>query len=394
MNYTEALEWLYGLQRKGWVLGLERVKAALEILGHPEQNYKVIHIAGTNGKGSVTAMVTRILGKQYKVGMFTSPHLAHFRERIQVDGQHITEDDTTRLIKEMQELDLTFFECVTVMALKYFSERGCDYVVLETGMGGRLDATNVCHAEISAITSIDLDHTQWLGKTIEKIAGEKAGIIKGGGKVIVPQGIKGLEVIDAKCLEKNAQLIQAEVYQGPLSLQGDFQQQNAGVAAKICQELGLDHDAIVGGLNTTIWPGRLQFVQPGVLLDCAHNVAGMNALSTYVKQIRGSYERVIIVFGAQGMKYYPGMIEALPVHDILIFTQSNVRGAVDPTVLKHVSGSAGYVVEDPLEAVHHALSLKKEKDLVLICGSCYLVGNILEQRYQVTDEFAVTLKNR
>jgi len=388
MNYQETIHYLYELERKGWILGLDRVKDALDSLDHPEKKYKIIHIAGTNGKGSVTAMTAKILHLAgHKVGMFTSPHLASFRERIQINGEQISPDDIIRLVGLLndKQVDLTFFEYVTVMAFQYFKEQGCEYVVLETGMGGRLDATNVCYAEISAITSIDYDHVHWLGKTIQAIAKEKAGIIKGGGKVIVGKDGNGLGVIEQVCIDKNAQIIHADLYGGLISLRGDFQKQNAGIASMICKELGIQEDFIQEGIATTYWPGRLQFLQEGILFDCAHNVAGMRELAKYVSSIRQEYERLIIVFGVQGKKYYQGMLELLPLADVLIFSQAKVRGGLPPAILQHVSAQAGFVIEEYMEAYHHALAIKGEKDLLLVCGSGYLIGSILGGLEGVTD---------
>jgi len=393
-TYIAALTWLYSLERLGWKLGLERVRDCLDQLGNPQKNYKIVHVAGTNGKGSVCAMTAKVLETGFKVGMNTSPHLISFRERIQINGKYISEEEILELIDLIKQtsVELTFFEFVTVMALQYFSAQGCDYVVLETGMGGRLDASNVCYPEVSVITTIGIDHTKWLGNSIEEIAGEKAGIIKGGGKVIVGKGIKGLDVISTVCTQKNASLQEASLYSGEIGLWGEFQSQNAGVVFAVCKELGIDEEVIADGIAGASWPGRLEFLDDGVLVDCAHNVDGMEALGKHIFSIRKQYQNLIVVFGCQQNKDFSKMLSFLPEPDVLILTQSKVRGGIDPAVLKNEF--PGFVIENPSEAFKHAVDVKQAKDLVLVCGSCYVVGNILEDLNNSSDGWKLAETNK
>ncbi len=306
MKYPEAIQFLYGLRLFGAKFGLENTFQLAARAGNPQDRLRFIHVAGTNGKGSTCAMLESIYrAAGLRVGLFTSPHLVSFRERIQVNRQLISEAEVVRLVVELQPLlkqfpadhHPTFFEVITVMALNFFAEQKCDLVIWETGLGGRLDATNIVTPLASVITNIQFDHQQWLGDTLEKIAAEKAGIIKPGVPVITTvEEPEALAVIEKTAREKNAPLIKvisaetklAALFRGAatLPLPGEHQKLNAALAIATVEtlqcEIPVSAAAVRNGLETVSWPGRLQLVtlpnSQRILLDGAHNVAGAKAL--------------------------------------------------------------------------------------------------------------------
>ena len=304
MNYSEAIQFLYGLQMFGANFGLENTRKLAALAGNPQEKLRFIHVAGTNGKGSTCAMLESIYrAAGLRVGLFTSPHLVSFRERIQVNRQLIPENELIRLVEEIQPLlkqfpadnHLTLFEVVTVMALKFFAEQKCDLVIWETGLGGRLDATNIVTPLASVITNIAFDHQQWLGDTLEKIAAEKAGIIKPGIPVVTATDEpSALTVIEKIVREKNAPLVKVGQASSlswagkmpALPLLGQHQQKNAALALATVEvlqkQIPISEEKIREGLQNVNWPGRLQLIEKPneqkILLDGAHNVAGVEAL--------------------------------------------------------------------------------------------------------------------
>ena len=320
MTYRDAIQFLYDLRLFGLKFGLENTFKLAALAGNPQEKLRFIHVAGTNGKGSTCAMLESIYrAAGLRVGLFTSPHLVSFRERIQVNRRLISEADVVRLAAELREQCRTgfqpvstvkspgpeqgdrrdacptFFEVVTVMALRYFPEQQCDLVIWETGMGGRLDATNIVTPLASVITNIQLDHQQWLGDTLAKIAAEKAGIIKPGVPVITATDApEALEVIAKIAREKNARLtklgqassLSLATRTAALPLPGEHQKLNAALAIATVQALQnkipVSDEAIRTGLATVQWPGRLQFIKTAsgqtFLLDGAHNAASAEAL--------------------------------------------------------------------------------------------------------------------
>src|SRR5206468_7619334 len=320
MTYSEAIQFLYDLRLFGLKLGLENTFKLAALAGNPHEKLRFIHVAGTNGKGSTCAMLESIYrAAGLRVGLFTSPHLVSFRERIQVNRELISETDVVRLVAELREqcetgfqpvstvkspepeqgdrrdACPTFFEVVTVMALRYFAEQKCDLVIWETGMGGRLDATNIVTPLASVITNVQFDHEQWLGNTRAEIAAEKAGIIKPGVPVITATDApEALVVVEQTAREKNAPLtrvgqasrLSLAAETAALPLLGEHQKLNAALAIATVRALQnripVSNDAIRIGLETLQWPGRLQLVRTKtgqtILLDGAHNVAGTEAL--------------------------------------------------------------------------------------------------------------------
>lgn len=321
MSYREAIQYLYDLRWFGTKLGLEHTLRLAELAGLPQRRLRFLHVAGTNGKGSTCAMLESIYrAAGLRVGLFTSPHLVSFNERIQVDRRPIAEDDVVRLIGRLQswiqtfppDAHPTFFEAVTVMALLYFVERACDLVVWETGLGGRLDATNIVMPLASVITNIQLDHEKWLGTTLPEIAREKAGIIKPGVPVLTAtEAPDALAVIAEAARQAPAPLTVATwsdtqrppLADLPLPLLGDHQRMNAALAVatvrRISDLIPVSDTALRAGLQSVTWAGRLQVVKgpsgQTVLLDGAHNPAGAETLRAAVERYFPGTQPALII---------------------------------------------------------------------------------------------------
>jgi len=368
-------DWLYSLQGRGSVLGLERVKELLSKLNNPQSNLKCIHVAGTNGKGSTCAILSSILKEaDYKVGMYTSPHLKRFTERIQINGEEITQPELNRLIEKIKPLvtDQTFFEVTTAIAFQYFKEQDVDFAILEVGLGGRLDATNVITPLISIITHISLEHTHILGKTIEEIAKEKAGIIKENIPVITLAKNKTIKEI-AK--QKHSEIFIPKIPKLNLNLKGEFQLENASLAIKAAELLNINSESIKKGLESVKWPGRLEFLEKNVLVDCAHNPEGIAALKKEIKKL--NYEKIITVTGILKDKDKKTMITQLSeFSDYIIFTKPNTERAEEPEELKKLTNTRNEIIIDVKKALKKAKKLANPDDLILITGSIYIVGEV------------------
>ncbi len=375
MQLKEQLEWLYSLKESKMKLGLETTLQALEKLGNPHKKLKIVHVAGTNGKGSTSAMIADVLKRAgYKTGLYTSPHLVRFNERIQINRKPIEDGELSELISEIKKVDvsLTFFEYATVIAFLYFYNQKVDYVVLEVGLGGRLDATNVVDSEIAVITSIGWDHMHILGDTIEKIAKEKIAIIKPKSKVVTCKNNPGLPWIK-EASAKN-KLIIANPYREVVGLRGPFQKINAGIAYEVCKLLEIPENVIEEGIASTKWPGRMEYLDKNLLVDCAHNLSAFKATVPYIKTL--PKKRLIIVFGVLADKDYKKIIKALPRPDFLILTKPPIDRALDPAELAYDGRCA--VIADPEEALRYAKNMAQPEDLIFITGSCYLIGKIME----------------
>lgn len=392
--------------------GLKSVTALLSRLGYPQKSYKTILIGGTNGKGSTAAMTASILHKAgYKVGLYTSPHLVNVRERIVLNGSRISRNDFSRMIAHVKDnlrQPVTYFEFLTAVALVYFQNKKVDIAVLEVGLGGRLDATNVCKPLVSVITNVAFDHMDYLGDTLESIAYEKAGIIKQHGVCITAAKQKTvLNVLKEVCQRRRAKLycagqdikIKKEkdgllTYQGfnrhlkklKSPLCGEHQLNNLALALamiEFCEQNGLRiaDKAILQGLAHTRWEARLEVLQknPLFILDGAHNPAGMNALCRALKE-DFAYRRLIFIFGALADKDYKKMLKAIaPLASHIILTQIRTRRAVpvkDLTACAAKTGCAAATTENVQQAVAQALSLAGKKDLICAAGSFYLAGEI------------------
>ncbi len=401
MTYAEAIQFLFGLQMFGARPGLERTQQLAERFGNPHEQLRFIHVAGTNGKGSTCAMLECIYrAAGLRVGLFTSPHLISFRERIQINRRLIPKADVARLVAELRgELGgiplgehPTMFEVVTVMALRYFFEQQCDLVIWETGLGGRLDATNIVMPLASVITNIALDHQQWLGPTVAAIAAEKAGIIKAGVPVITcPQVPEIMRVLETKAALKEApfRIAAAEVVAGgetAIGLSGAHQRQNAALAVATVRALrtqvAVDEAAIQTGLQTVNWPGRLQLLDRPqgrrILLDGAHNESGLAALVAAVRE-RFPDTPATLVLGMLGDKQWREMTAqvASVANRVLAVPVATVR-TVPPVELAAACRAAG--VNDVLVcgSLTEALDKAEHDTLVIITGSLYLVGEALE----------------
>ena len=394
-NYRDTLSWLYSLQRFGIKLGLENIERLLDELSKSDvlqaAPWKVIHVAGTNGKGSVCAMVDSICRAQgYRTGLFTSPHLVTFRERIRVNGDMISEEavadglTTIRYLVAHWDPHPTFFEVVTALALKHFSDTRVEIVILETGLGGRLDATNAIQSDVSVITPIDFDHEQWLGKTISEIAAEKAGIIKPGVPVVcAPQRAEAEKVIQGRATECGALLKFAiEPYdETPIALAGTNQNQNAAVAiaALGAAKIDVDNSAIADGLSRIEWPARFQRWDERTIIDGAHNPAAAQMLAETWREFFGD-QRATLVLAILSDKNLRGICEALaPITEFVLLPKIRSERAADPEELANILAD----ITPPLPcsitpSVSEALALAQAKpNPILITGSLHFAGEVL-----------------
>src|SRR6185295_2652710 len=367
------------------------MQAACADFGHPERSFRAIHVAGTNGKGSVCAFTASMLRAQGKrVGLFTSPHLNRFAERIQVDGAPISDETLARLIEEVMDRapELTFFETATMMAFLAFREAKLEWAVLEVGMGGRLDATNVIPPPvIAAITRVSFDHMDVLGATLGEIAHEKAGIIKAGSKVIVGRlHPDAMAEVERRCQEVGAELLplgDAEPYQGAqlayprIAMYGT----NLAVSTTIARALGISPDAMALGVETAVWPGRNELLhrsgQELTLLDCAHNPDAAVCLSHIIDSSlaggAGTRSDVALVFGAIQNKNWKSMLDRLE-HSAAhrFYVAPPVSRAVEPAEM--VKYYPGRICPDVGRAIEGARAKVGPPGLVVVTGSCFLVG--------------------
>ena len=389
VNYTNAVNLLTSQEKFHICLGLERVAAVLELMGSPQDDCPVIHVAGTNGKGSVSCMLAGILSAAgYKVGLFTSPHIIKYTERIKICGEDIPESAFADLIFEISSLSkkhdiyLTEFEMLTVLAFKWFSRSGCDICVVETGLGGRLDATNICRSELSVITRIGLDHCDWLGETVEKIAAEKAGIIKPGVPVVLGRNVESVcEVVRTRASELGApfyfapDIVSESELPKDLSLAGSFNRENALTALAALKVMAakapaLNLDLALKGFAKVIWPGRFQRVGR-FLVDGAHNPPAARALAEALEP-NLKYE---LIAGFCGDKDVAETLRLLAPHVSRAFAvrTNNPRSlSAEETALK--MQSAGLAAE-PAPSLTEAL--RSSSGPTLVCGSLFLAGEAL-----------------
>ncbi len=417
MNYLDSLNFLDSLSPKGIRLGLENTGKTLRHFGDPHLAVRSIHIAGTNGKGSTAAFVESILRSSgYRVGLYTSPHLVDFRERIQINRNWISEESFCRWVKEIRKatetlkLSITYFEFATVMAFLHFQEQKVDFNVLETGMGGRLDATNLCQAEISIITNISLDHSQYLGEDLASIAREKAAIIKNPNSVICGEKNNDLLNIfkeyslrnnsNIYCLKEqfDCQNIQA-ISEGQqftfqnadahlndlkIPLLGPWQTENASLAVACSLELqkvdeNISENSIRNGLKTVRWDGRLEVVRtnPWLILDCAHNPESVKQMTSYLRT-NFKFNKCRTILGMMKDKACLEMIDfILDISDHLILTQPKSPRSLNPesihNELQKCDKPIDFIREIPY-ALYTALKTSEPEDLVLVTGSFYTVS--------------------
>jgi dihydrofolate synthase/folylpolyglutamate synthase len=415
MNHHETLAYLYGLERFGMVFGLENISRLLRVIGDPHRALQVLHVGGTNGKGSVSAMMASVLQEEgWRVGLYTSPHLVSFTERIQINGTEISWDEVVRLTdllrnrveKEGIPQQFTFFDFTTALALYYFAHQEVDVSILEVGLGGRLDSTNVVHPLITVISNVAKDHFQILGERTEDIAREKAGIVKYGVPLVSgatqPEVIQILEEV---CKEKEAPLrLAGKDFTGEkiatgtlefhgrrwhltdirLGVAGSFQIENATVALgalEALEEQGykVGDESIYKGLASVHWPGRLELVQasPQILLDGAHNPAAARSLKEALQE-EFDYRHLYMVMGTMQDKEVSTLMAVLaPLADKMIAVSPCNPRAISAQRLADIAQHycrEVTAIEDVREGVEYARQIAQADDLILVTGSLFTVG--------------------
>jgi dihydrofolate synthase/folylpolyglutamate synthase len=429
MDFKESIDWLYSFKQYGSKLGLERISLLMKQLKNPQNNIKIVHVTGTNGKGSVCKYIGSILQKAgYSVGVYISPHLERFSERTVIDDQEISEEEITVLVEKIKPVvdemmrnnnTPTFFEIVTAMAFLFFSDSSVDFAVVEVGLGGRFDATNVVVPVVSVITNISLEHTARLGEDVKSIAFEKAGIIKDNIPVVTAVKDDAKIVVEKTAKEKNAQVVYIDKnswkrlshtiqyqefficgilndYTVKTSMLGMYQGENIALAVTAAEKLQMngayltDND-ILDGISTAFNPGRMEVISedPTILLDGAHNPAGMQMLEKTLKE-DFEYERLVLIVGILEDKDIQRMLTTIvPVADVVIVTKSKNARACEPTALKDRIKEIGYTkdlfVEKSLpKAINHAKVMAGKKDVICISGSLFTVGEA--RSYLLTGE--------
>lgn len=419
LNYDESLKYIHSLLQFGVVPGLERITALLDMLGNPQDQLKFVHVAGTNGKGSVCTMSSNILQHAgYKTGLFTSPYVIDFCERIKIDGNMIDHNElahlvttTRRMIEELARLELqpTEFEVITAIAMKYFAMQKCDIVVLETGLGGRLDSTNIIDTPLaSIITCISLDHTEILGNTIEKITTEKCGIIKQNGTTIcypcqLPTAMKVIENFTQKqnnqlvlgCLSEivvkkstiTGTILSWNGIEINLNLIGEHQVLNASTAISAMIELGkkgfnINRANIKYGIENTTIPARFEVLSsdPIVILDGGHNSDGIDSFVSSVERLLPNQKKIFIM-GTMADKDYEFTIERVSrvAYEFIATTPSNPRALYACTACEIASAfcKKTAAISSPKDAVSYAFfQAKAHGYVIIICGSLYLAGDV------------------
>lgn len=397
-----SVSYLYSLQRFGMKFGLRNIRVLLRTVGNPHRKIRTVHVAGTNGKGSTSAMIAAIYrAAGYRVGLYTSPHLVRFNERIRINGHDIVDNDIARIVRTLrpaiEKTQATFFEAATAVAFRYFAERNVDIAVIETGLGGRLDATNVVRPLVSVITSIGKDHTEQLGKSYASIAREKAGIIKSAVPVVVGK-IHGtaLTEIRKKAAVQRSPLLVSRTIALPadvsLQLRGSYQSDNARCAvAAVAVTAGkflIGDKAVKAGLENTMeysgLRGRCEIVRhsPTVILDVAHNPDGIRALVGQLKSI--AVKKFIVVFGVMKDKDYASMLRELKkLSPIMVCTQPDTDRALPVHVLYDLSRVLNYrtlASSSVIDAINRARKLAGKNGTVVITGSHYVVGEAMHHR--------------
>jgi len=450
MSYPEILDYIYGLQKFGIKLGLQNMRCFLDLLGHPERDFPSIHIAGTKGKGSTAAMIASILSAHgYRVGLYTSPHLQNFTERFSINGQPIAQERVCEIARELRALlegelhgrtaggdtlflqSITYFEFITAMALRYFSSEKVDVAVVEVGLGGRLDATNVLDPLVSVITNIDYEHTEFLGETLGAIAREKGGIVKKGRPVVsgvvqpgaaeiigeisrlreAPLDLLGRDFTAESVLE--TPFVQYLDYRETgdrsllnlrLPLLGVHQQWNAALALRVCSILNslgfsLAEPAIREGLACTRWPGRFQVLRyrPAVIVDGAHTPASMEHVLATVKR-HFPRKRFAVVLGIMKDKEVGKIVErVVSSGGEIIATEPRLERSVAACEIAHRArelGGSAEVCEDVGEALRSAMSRLEKEDCLLVTGSLFTVGEALTAYTESTSQSGIEVQSR
>ncbi len=419
MEFKEALHWLYSFKKFGSKLGLERITLLMEELGNPQNELKIIHVTGTNGKGSVCKFIGSILQNAgYNVGVYISPHLQRFSERICINNREISKKEIISLIEFIkptiermisQEKQPTFFEIVTAIAFKYFHDCKVDFAVIEVGLGGRFDATNVVTPILSIITNISLEHTNCLGEDTQSIAYEKAGIVKDNTTVITAAKDKAREVIEKVAKEKKSPITivteknwkrisynkthqdftisgKLKNYNVKTTQLGRYQGENIAISVIAVENLQMNgvyitDENICKGIYSAFNPGRMEIVSedPIILLDGAHNTNAIEMLKLTLEK-DFSYKKLILILGILKDKNYKKMITSIaPISDKIIFTKSNNIRACAPEVLLKVTEEIAYknevvTIDSIPKAIDHAKTISNKDDIICISGSLFTVG--------------------
>ncbi len=386
-----ALAWLYGTQRFGIKLGLDNMRRLLDELKVPGKHQRIVHVAGTNGKGSICAMIDAVCRAQgYCTGLFTSPHLVTYRERIRVDGEMIAEEKVATGLETIRARIMewnphpTFFEITTALALIHFKERDCEVIALETGLGGRLDATNAVEPVVSVITPIAYDHQSWLGTSLREIAGEKAGIIKARIPVVsAVQESPAEKVLRARAAECEAgiEVVSESYTRTPLALIGAHQKQNASLALAALRSGGIavDEGAIARGLANVHWPARFQSWDERTIIDGAHNPAGADVLAKTWREQFGD-QRAMIILAVLRDKDVAGIWRALaPIAQQMVLAPAHNERALAPEELAKIGAEISpqlsiSIAPSLSDALHQAQS---QQERVLVTGSLHFAGEAL-----------------
>ena len=415
-HYNKCIKTMYGLRRFGIKLGLSTIKNMMQGIGNPQNSFSCVHVAGTNGKGSIASSLASILKESnYRVGLYTSPHLVRFNERIRINNQSVSDENIVEAYEALKNVSTgkrkpTFFEYSTAMALYEFGKQKVDWAVIETGMGGRLDATNIIKPALSIISNISLEHRMYLGNTIKEIAGEKGGIIKNNTPVVSGAKQKNaVSILKDIAKKKSAPFFRLGdefkvrrnknnrfTYFGientwsslHTGLQGSHQIDNAGLVLAACELLNknraeIPFNCIQKGLEKTRWPGRLDIisVNPLIILDGAHNLIATRRLVKYLSK-NFSNRNITLVTGILDDKPYSSMLKTLcSVCRRAVLTQPKINRALPPEKLypaaKEVISDIK-IIPNVNDAIKHAIKITPKKDVVCIAGSLYLVGEAIE----------------
>lgn len=415
-SYQQCLDKIYKLGRFGIKLELDTISNILNQLDNPEKKYPMVHVAGTNGKGSTATYIASILQKAgFKTGVYTSPHLVQFNERITINGAPISNEDVVKAYKAVHkagtgERKATFFEIATAMGFYHFAKESVQWAVIETGMGGRFDATNIIKPKVSVITNLSIEHTEYLGNTIKALAKEKGGIIKACTPVVT--GVSqpsGLKVIKEIAKEKSSDLYiykrdfsarkesgqNVYTYKGVHKkfnhlikpLPGAHQKENLCLALAACELIfdNLDENLVKEGLAITKWPGRLEHVKdnPLIIIDGAHNLKAAKVLGKYLDATLKN-RKLTLVIGILDDKPHEKMLKSLvPCAENIIITKAKIDRSLEPSILKKavqkITDTPVMIIEDVKNAVSHAIDISGDEDAVCIAGSLYVAGEAREK---------------
>ena len=415
-SYQKCLDKIYKLGRFGIKLELDTIQNILNLLDNPEKQYNLVHVAGTNGKGSTATYIASILQMAgFKTGVYTSPHLVKFNERMTINGEPISDDDVVKAYEAVHKVDTgerkaTFFEIATAMGFYHFAKKNVEWAVIETGMGGRFDATNIITPKVSVITNLSIEHTDYLGNTIKALAKEKGGIIKPGTPVVTAVSQpSGLKVIKKTAKQNSSDLYiykkdfsirknpgqNTYSYKGLMKnfnhlikpLPGEHQKENLSLALAACELIfdNLDESLVKKGLAITRWPGRLEHIQdkPLVIIDGAHNLKAAKVLGKYLASTLKD-KKLTLVLGILDDKPHKKMLESLvPCAHNIIITKAKIDRSLEPSVLKkavqEITKQPVTIIEDVKKAVTHAIAISNKEDAVCIAGSLYVAGEAREQ---------------